>query len=74
MMLTVPFVIYGLMRYQFLSCSQNTSTASPEEILLKDRPLQIAIILWLLTAVGVVYGGIECFLSLVVNAVDSVHL
>jgi 4-hydroxybenzoate polyprenyltransferase len=73
MMLTVPFVVYGLMRYQQLSCSGETLTAAPEEVLLKDRSIQVTVILWLLTSVGVVYGGIECFLRLLVHTLDAVR-
>jgi 4-hydroxybenzoate polyprenyltransferase len=45
MMLTVPFVIYGIFRYLFLIQVKETGGA-PEEILLSDRPLQIAVILF----------------------------
>lgn len=73
MMLTVPFVAYALMRYLQLSCSGKNLTATPEEVLLKDRPIQAAIILWLLTCIGVIYGGIEYFLRELVHAVDALH-
>lgn len=73
MMLTVPFVIYGLMRYQELSCGEDSLTGTPEEVLLKDRPIQAAVILWLLTCIGVVYGGIQHGLYLLVHALDSVR-
>ncbi|MBY0360015.1 MAG: decaprenyl-phosphate phosphoribosyltransferase [Candidatus Obscuribacterales bacterium] len=57
MMLTVPFVLFGLLRYQMLSLSKAESpVGSPEEVLLKDRPIQVTIVLWLLTAAAVVYG------------------
>ncbi len=49
MMLTVPFVAYGLFRYLYLLHKHNRGEA-PEEILLSDRPLLINIGLWLLTA------------------------
>lgn len=52
MMLTVPFVAYGLFRYLYLLHKHNRGEA-PEEILLSDRPLLINIGLWLLTAAGV---------------------
>ena len=57
MMLTIPFVLYGLLRYLYL-VHQRGEGGSPEEILLRDRPLIIAIALWLVTAgtVLVVYG------------------
>lgn len=56
MMLTVPFVIYGVMRYQLLSVEHKV-TGSPEDVLLKDRPIQITILAWLLTCGLVVYGA-----------------
>jgi 4-hydroxybenzoate polyprenyltransferase len=54
MMLTVPFVFYGIVRYQILSI-QEVLTGSPEEVLLRDRPTQVTILLWLLTSIGVLY-------------------
>lgn len=71
MMLTVPFVIYGLMRYQELSVSEDAETGTPEDILFKDRPIQAAIALWLFTSSLVVYGGIQKVLQLLVNSLDS---
>jgi len=54
MMLTVPFVFYGIVRYQILSI-QEVLTGSPEEVLIRDRPTQVTILLWLLTSIGVLY-------------------
>jgi len=54
MMLTIPFVAYGIFRYLYLLQSE-TITATPEEVLLKDRPLQLAILLWGLTVIVVIY-------------------
>lgn len=45
MMLTIPFVMYGVFRYLWLIQVQKEGGA-PEEILLKDRPFQIDILLW----------------------------
>jgi len=54
MMLTIPFVIYGIFRYlQLIQIGH--AAGSPDEVALKDRPLQIAVVLWLLTVVGVFY-------------------
>jgi len=54
MMLTIPFVIYGIFRYLYLIQS-DLRTASPEEVLLRDRPMQIAIILWGLAVMLILY-------------------
>lgn len=54
MMLTIPFVIYAILRYlQLVEISDKTG--APEEVVLTDRPLQIAILLWGLIVMGVFY-------------------
>lgn len=45
MMLTIPFVLYGIFRYLYLIQIKHSGGA-PEELLLSDHPLQIAILLW----------------------------
>jgi 4-hydroxybenzoate polyprenyltransferase len=45
MMLTIPFVLYGIFRYLYLIEIKHAG-GEPEELLLKDRPLQITIFLW----------------------------
>jgi 4-hydroxybenzoate polyprenyltransferase len=54
MMLTIPFVLYGIFRYLYLT-HQKGETAPPDEVLLKDRPLQFTIGLWGVTALGLLY-------------------
>ena len=49
MMLTIPFVMYGLFRYLYLVHHKNLGE-SPEQILLTDIPLILNIVLWLATA------------------------
>ncbi|MDA0988122.1 MAG: decaprenyl-phosphate phosphoribosyltransferase [Chloroflexi bacterium] len=49
MMLTIPFVMYGLFRYLYLVHNKNLGE-SPEQILLTDIPLILNIVLWLATA------------------------
>lgn len=44
-LLTVPFVLYGLFRYLYLMHVRGEGGA-PDEVLLTDRPLQLAIIGW----------------------------
>ena len=50
MMLTVPFVIFGLFRYLYL-VNQTTEAESPELVIIRDKPLVTAVILWAATAV-----------------------
>jgi 4-hydroxybenzoate polyprenyltransferase len=54
MMLTIPFVLYGIFRYLYLMHVKEMGGA-PEEIVLSDRPLQIAIFLWGLSVILVMY-------------------
>ncbi len=53
LMLTVPFVVYGLFRYLYLIHQRNLG-GSPEEILLTDKPLIVNIALWLATVATVI--------------------
>jgi 4-hydroxybenzoate polyprenyltransferase len=54
MMLTIPFVLYGVFRYLYLIQIKNEGGA-PEELLLTDRPLQLTIALWGLAVLLVFY-------------------
>ena len=54
MMLTIPFVLYAIFRYLFLVQVKHAG-GEPEEILLSDRPLQLALFLWALVVVAVFY-------------------
>lgn len=53
-LLTVPFVIYGLFRYMYLIYVRG-ETAPPDEVLLKDRPMQIDIILFAVSFILILY-------------------
>lgn len=54
MMLTIPFVIYGVLRYQSLVL-MNGGGAKPEEVLLSNRPTMMAVGLWAIAAIVVLY-------------------
>jgi 4-hydroxybenzoate polyprenyltransferase len=56
MMLTIPFVLYGVFRYLYLIHVEGAGGA-PEELFLSDRPLMATILLWGLAAVGILYIG-----------------
>lgn len=45
MMLTIPFVIYGIFRYLYLIHVRGEGSA-PDELLFKDMPLLAAVVLW----------------------------
>jgi 4-hydroxybenzoate polyprenyltransferase len=53
MMLTIPFVLYGIFRYLYLI--QVGEGGAPEDIALSDRPLQAAILLWSFTILMIFY-------------------
>jgi hypothetical protein len=54
MMLTIPFVLYGIFRYLYLIHIKGEGGA-PDELVLTDRPLQITFALWGLSAVLILY-------------------
>ena len=54
MMLTIPFVVYGIFRYlQLIQIGH--AAGSPDEVALKDRPLQITVLLWGLAVIAILY-------------------
>ncbi|MBN1219561.1 MAG: decaprenyl-phosphate phosphoribosyltransferase [Anaerolineae bacterium] len=54
MMLTIPFVIYGIFRYLYILHVQGNGGA-PDEVVLTDRPLQICVALFWLAVVAILY-------------------
>ena len=54
MMITIPFVLYGIMRYMQLIYEGKGE--SPEKVLTSDLPLLLTVILWGLSVFFVVYG------------------
>ena len=53
-LITIPFVLYGLLRYLWLIHVKET-LAAPDEILSMDRPLQLAIALWAISFLVILY-------------------
>jgi hypothetical protein len=41
--------------------AQGTAASAPDELLLHDRPIQVGILLWLVTYVIVLYGRVNLF-------------
>ena len=54
MMLTIPFVIYGIFRYLYLVQVRHTGEA-PTEVLFSDRPLQVCVGLFGATILFIFY-------------------
>ena len=51
---TVPFVLYGIFRYLYL-IHQKCEGGSPESLLIKDKPFFIGILLWIVSAIFILY-------------------
>lgn len=54
MMLTIPFVLYGLFRYLYLIHVRG-AVEPPDELVLQDKPLMLNFLLWGLAVVAVLY-------------------
>jgi len=54
MMLTIPFVLYGIFRYLYL-IHVKSKGGTPEEIFLSDLPIIIALGLWALAVIAILY-------------------
>ena len=55
LMATIPVVIYGIMRYQKI-IYEGSRAESPERVLLSDKPLLTAALLWGVMVVAIIYG------------------
>ena len=52
MVVTIPFVVIGMLRYQFLVIKRDFGE-KPEEIVTKDNFLLVAICVWLILVLGI---------------------
>ena len=66
MMLTIPFVLYGIFRYQLLSDpnervvhkklnNEEQITERPDEVLLSDTPILLTVVGWIITSSVILY-------------------
>jgi hypothetical protein len=55
MMLTIPVVIFGIMRYLRI-IYEGSKAESPESVLLSDKPILVTAFVWGLMVVGIIYG------------------
>jgi 4-hydroxybenzoate polyprenyltransferase len=53
MMASIPFVVYGVFRYLLLV--HRDGGDNPDVLLIQDRPLQVALLLWLAVVMTVIY-------------------
>lgn len=56
LMISVPFVIYGVMRYLYVIYEKKEGE-SPERVLLSDIPLLASVLFWVLIVFFVIYGS-----------------
>jgi len=54
MMLSIPFVLYAIFRYMYLIHVRHEGGA-PEDIFLRDRPMQISMVLWAIVVFVALY-------------------
>lgn len=54
LMITIPFVVYGIFRYLYL-IYQRDGGGSPEDLVLKDAPLAGSIVLWGMTVLALLF-------------------
>lgn len=57
MMLTIPIVIFGIMRYEALIFEGKSE--APEKLLLTDKALLIAVTLWIVIVYWILYSGVS---------------
>ncbi|MFZ5365785.1 MAG: UbiA family prenyltransferase [Patescibacteria group bacterium] len=56
LMITIPIVIYGVMRYLKI-IYEGGKAESPEKVLLSDKPLLLTVTIWGILVVAIIYGA-----------------
>lgn len=54
MMITIPFVLYGIFRYQYLVTKKNVG-GKPEDVFQNDLPFLIDIVIWAISIIVIIY-------------------
>ncbi|MGE5629429.1 MAG: decaprenyl-phosphate phosphoribosyltransferase [Solirubrobacterales bacterium] len=54
MMYTIPFVLFGIFRYEYLMDKKNIGS-KPEDVFIKDLPFLINILLWITSVLLIIY-------------------
>ncbi len=54
LIMTVPFVLYGIFRYLYL-VHRKDEGGSPEALIIRDKPLLLAVFLWIVSAMLIIY-------------------
>ncbi len=57
LMITIPVVIFGIMRYEYLIFAGKSE--APEKLLLTDKALIAAVVIWTTLIVWIFYGGVS---------------
>jgi len=57
LMVTIPVVIFGIMRYEYLIFADRSE--APEKVLLTDKPLIATVVVWVSLVVWIFYGGVS---------------
>lgn len=57
LMITIPVVIFGIMRYEYLIFADRSE--APEKVVLTDKALIIAVAVWTALVIWIFYGGVS---------------
>ncbi len=53
MVVSIPFVTYGVFQYMLLV--HRDGGGNPDTVLLRDRPLQLTLLIWIAVVMAVIY-------------------